>query len=337
MKSASEKINVPVSEQSPESDDRRLVGSGAFVFALVSVFSGFFHASQSPSFIADYISQTITNTAGATQGDMIYPVLVEQKSPVPVQTSQIRALSDVNSQGTGGITERKGFHTLSGDDTMLVSYGNQVGAPAGTPTGTAGLGAMVHNNTAAGSESTTGRTFEHGETPAESSGASSQGEGSGQKKQLTVADIRAGKGLKASPMRIPSNYRFQADFAMRYDQSPTLSIATRELAGFQYFRDMLRQIRENFAPPGLNTAYRDNMGRYISQPIKPQVVKVLFLLDETGKVQDVRVVSSMGQTAVDSACVRSLLNQNFGPPPPEVLRNGNIFGINFVFPAVMNR
>lgn len=318
-------------------EDRRLVISGAFVFAILSTFSAFFHASTSPSFFASFLSQVIRNQAGVSSGEQIYPVLIEQTSSVPVQTSQIRALSDRDSQGTGGLTAKKGFHTLSNDDTMVVSYGNVVGAPAGLPSNSAGLSPQQYNAAASGSsEATTGQTFEHGTTAAQNSGDSGSKDG-GKSKQLTVADLRSGKGLNASPMRIPANYRFQADFAMRYDQSPTLSIATRELAGYKYFRDMLRQIRENFAPPGLNAAFRDNMGRYISQPIKPQVVKVLFLLDRTGKVRDVRVVSSMGQTAVDSACVRSLMNQNFGPPPPEVFENGNIFGINFIFPAVMNR
>lgn len=146
----------------------------------------------------------------------------------------------------------------------------------------------------------------------------------------------ATKGQKASgsAWKIPANYRFEQDFALRYDSSGMLSVARQELAGFSYFQSMLRQIQDSFAPPGMNYAYRDHAGYVINQPIKPQVVKVQFLLDESGTVRDVRKISSLGQSEVDEACLNTLRNQNFGPPPPEVFQHGNIFGINFVFPAV---
>jgi outer membrane biosynthesis protein TonB len=60
------------------------------------------------------------------------------------------------------------------------------------------------------------------------------------------------------------------------------------------------------------------------------------MLDPEGNVRDVRKVSSIGQKAVDDACVNVLKGQNFGVPPPEIFAQGNIFGINFIFPPVVN-
>lgn len=229
--------------------------------------------------------------------ERIYPVLVDQKDSPPKETDQIRALSRTSAEGKGGITEKEGFHTLTPYDVL----------DPGRRSATAAVPSV--------------------DSPAEF----------GQKRtdsRPTPKKEKAGKNTGGAAWKIPANYRFQQDFALRYDSSGMLSIARQELAGFSYFQSMLRQIQDSFAPPGMNYAYRDHAGYVINQPIKPQVVKVQFLLDESGTVRDVRKISSLGQHEVDEACLNTLRNQNFGKPPAEVFQHGNIFGINFVFPAV---
>ncbi len=231
----------------------------------------------------------------------IFPVLVEQLYRPKPETQQFRALSDVTAEGKGRITLGEGFHTLSDDDTVEVSIPGGRSGTAGSQAAETrpGRGPIVR--------------------PGSPGDPSSQSQGD---------DGR---------FRIPSNYRFRKDFVLAYDGSPRFSVARQELAGFKYFQNMFRRIRETFAPPGLNYAYQDMAGTVVNQPIKPQIVEVAFLIDDDGNVRDVKKISSMGQDAVDRACMETLIGQNFGKPPPEIFANGHVFGIGFVFPAVMVR
>ncbi|MBI41714.1 MAG: hypothetical protein CMF59_19135 [Leptospiraceae bacterium] len=316
----------------------RILLAGACVFFLFASTVSFLITNERDSGITQWINEVLGRDQPMLS--MVYPVLLEQDYAAPVTRPETAAMSDVNAGGSGGLTERYGFHTLSQDDVLQVSYGSsQTGAPSTPGGGSPGGG----QNSPADAQF---QGYESGDGPGASpeqrprqNQAENGNEGPGNR-QAATATSQQGQSDRATeslPMRIPANYRFQNDFAMRYDQSPSLSIPRRELEGYRYFRDLLRQVRSNFAPPGLNIAYRDSAGTVISQPIKPQVVRVLFLIDEEGTVRDTRVVSSMGQQPVDQACVRSLEGHNFGKPPPEIFKHGNIFGISFIFPAVMNR
>ena len=97
---------------------------------------------------------------------------------------------------------------------------------------------------------------------------------------------------------------------------------------------MIQTIRENFAPPGVNYIFRDRSGYVMNQAIKAQVVQVAFALDPMGNVSDVRKIYSLDQKLVDEACLNSLRGKNFGKPPLEIFKKGNVFGINFVFPKL---
>lgn len=294
--------------------DERFFRSALWVGVLFSAVLASVFSRQFPSLSLDLLHSGLV--AERHPESSIYPVLVDQLNPTPPVPGQKRAYSDVTSGGRGGITENRGFHTMSADDTLFVSLSGDGGG--GGSSSPAGSSSAVRSDALNRDEPGQQRRRTEGQGGTDTTGASPGRPGSGEN----------------LPMRIPSNYRFRNDFALRWDGSPTVSIATQELAGYKYFRDMMRQIRENFAPPGLNLAWRDQAGTVISQPIKPQIVRVLFLLDREGTVQDVRIVSSMGQVPVDEACYRVLHKQNFGPPPPEVFRHGNIFGINFLFPPV---
>ncbi len=281
-------------------EDRRLVLSGVPVFLLFSLLFAQYFTSRIALIRQE--SDPASEMLKRFQSNN-YQVLVEQDYKPDPKTEQIRAFSDVSAEGTGHLTDSQGFHTLSEHDRL------EIASP-----GTAGQQA-----------SRVSRQEEalHGDGPSQQTMAN----------RSTESIMPGMEGT----FKIPSNYRFRNDFSLRYDDSLQLSIARQELAGFRYFQRMLRQIRESFSPPGYNYAYRDMAGMVINQPIKPQVVQVLFLLDREGNVRDVKKVSSMGQGAVDDACLNSLIGQNFGPPPPEVLAQGNIFGINFIFPAIWNQ
>ena len=287
---------------SVDDEDRRLVLAAAPVLFLFALFFGYqYHTTISP--MLSEAGAVSLNDQEQARNNRIYPVLVQQEySPSP-RSNQIRALSDVTAEGTGGITLSPGFHTLSDDDTLELGR-------AGQPVAASTAGQIERRP-----------------------------EGPGQTEERQ-ADLQGASGALSGPgmhFRIPANYRFQEDLALRYDGSSITSVAREQLPGYEYFRKMLRQIRENFSPPGVNYILYDRFGHIINQPIKPQVVPVQFALDRDGNVIDVRLGPNIGQAHVNDACLENLRDRNFGPPPPEVFTHGNIFGINFIFPPVFSR
>jgi len=290
------RINFPDWLVTPpgDRDSRRLVFSGLPVYLLLC-FAVFSANAASRQF--SLLSATpVEQMLQQPQEDNIDPVLVEQDyKPLP-ETEQVRALSDVTAQGKGALTLNPGFHTLTPFDRLDLSSQGSAGAAT--------------------------------------SGKKTEGDGPSQNTAAQGNSTAQGNAGNDAAFRIPQNYRFQSDFALRYDGSSQLSIARQELAGFRYFQRMLRQIEETFAPPGMNYSYQDVAGTVTSEPIRPGVVQVQFLLDREGNVRDVRKVTSMGQIAVDESCMNALRGQNFGVPPPEVFSQGPIFGINFIFPPM---
>ncbi len=281
-------------------DDRRLVVAGIPVFFLLALTSGFFLNDFSFLSLENLIRHS-RRQLEASSPDKIYPVLVKQIENVqPTPKDEIRALSDLTAAGQGGITIRYGFHTLTPDDTL-------------------DLRAPDKNKRLAGI-----RKKRTNITSISSGDVSDLQEQTSQKK-----DSQNGS------YRIPANYRFQKDFELRFDGSSLLSLARQKLAGFAYFQDLLRQLEANFSSPGINYINRDQAGYIINQPIKPQVVQILFALDLKGNVTDVQKIFSIGQTLVDEACLNTLRNKNFGQPPREIFKQGNIFGIRFVFPHLL--
>ncbi|MCS7205464.1 MAG: energy transducer TonB [Leptospiraceae bacterium] len=306
---------------------KRQVEKNEFIFlkyAIVVVLLPFFsllNALFLPSHVSILLEQLNLESSIVKNFYKVYPVIVEHFTYAPFRENQIPVYSYRTSGGKGGITKEYGFHTLTNSDTFLVSYSLQ------EKDTTQPIQKGVHQNqqTTKSSNKTEKTGFDEEIYLKKNY----------QKKQDATEDKSSSENSESKlPTKIPANYRFRNDFSLRWDDSPDIAIASVELKGYKYFRDMLRQIRDNFSPPGLNLVWRDSAGVVISQPIKPQVVRVLFLLDYDGTVRDARIVSSMGQKPVDEACIRALLNQNFGTPPPEVFEHGNIFGINFVFPPL---
>lgn len=311
-----------------EADDRRLLVSGLPVFLALSLLFGVFYKDRVNPLLFNDID--LIRKARSTLADRenhekkIYPVLLTQKYAPKAKTEQFRALSDVSAEGTGGITRREGFHTLTPHDEMDPGRPGQAGAGGGGQRPQA-----EPKRSAAGEERRPGDQAQRKQTT----------ERRRDERETTAyrpGDPGApGRGQTGSDFKIPANYRFEQDFALRYDSSRRLSIARQELAGFHYFQRMLRQIGQSWSLPGAIYTYRDTFGRVTSQSVAPQVVKVLFALDPDGRVRDVRVVASLGEERVDESCMSALRGQNFGPPPPAVLEQGNIFGINFIIPNAL--
>ncbi len=245
------------------------------------------------------------------QSNRIYPVLVKNEIQAKTKKDEIRALSEHNSGGRGGISSRHGFHSLTKDDSLSIA--NQTKPKQDR---------QISQSTPSPDRPT---------LQTDLAGIIWQKELT--KSNKTRTSPRQGQ-RKNKEFRIPSNYRFRQDFLLRFDGSSLLSIASQKLVGFAYFRSMIAQIRENFAPPGLNYIFRDYAGYVINEPIKPQIVQVIFALDPEGNVSDVRKLSSIGQKLVDEACINTLSGRNFGKPPKEIFQKGNVFGIHFVFPAL---
>ena len=299
MKFSRAYFNQLLSPRAPNVDDRRLVLAGLPVY-MVAAMSVFLVYAQARRLMFMDVPAFEKQLSGEKKDEKIYPVLVEQNYRPKPETDQYRALSDVSAEGKGFLTLNPGFHALTPYDRLELSAASR------------------------GSQS------------ASSDNSANAAEGQGGKQGGNTGSNAPGNIGDDANFRIPQNYRFRQDFALRYDGSSRLSLARKELAGFRYFQKMIRQIEENFSPPGLNYAYRDNAGLVTSEPVIPQSVQVLFMLDPEGNVRDVRKVSSIGQKAVDDACVNVLKGQNFGVPPPEIFAQGNIFGINFIFPPVVN-
>lgn len=237
--------------------------------------------------------------------EKIYEVLIEQQRKDETKTDQIKALSDKDSAGKGKLTKKEGFHTLTAFREFFFG-------------GVINLSQQSETQSKAEDDPTeVGILFKD---PLKRS----------RKKKNNVTIFQESDD---KPTRIPANYRFKQDFLFNWDGAQAITIPTKKLVGFEYFKNMLKQIENRFAPPGGgNYAYRDIAGTVIREAIKPGQTKVLFMLEESGKVLDVKLVSSQGQRMIDKACMDSIRGQNFGPVPEEVKKIGLIFGINFIFP-----
>lgn len=240
--------------------------------------------------------------------EKVYEVLLEQEFADKTKKDEIKALSNEDAAGTGGLTQKEGFHTSSPFYEFI--YGGMPSAPS-----------QMHQK----SESQKKNDDEIYEVGIYKNDPLVMNV----PKMSSVSNPISGQDTK-----IPFNYRFQQDFLFRWDGSTTISIPRKKLAGYEYFKKMLRQIENSFAAPGGgNFAYRDMAGFVIREGINPGETKVLFMMNDAGQVIDVKQVTSQGQTLVDQACLDTIRGQNFGPVPPEVKENGMIFGINFVFPG----
>lgn len=287
------------------SDDERLLFSAGFVvFLFALILAHLFTRNLLWKFLG---SETAVELETRAQREKVYNVLVEQDFKDKTIKDQIKALSDEDSSGSGGLTEKEGFHTLTPFYEFVL--GKKFSAPS--------------EESSSNKKQEDEEVYEVGVYRIDPL-------------QQAVPKIvsSAKPSSSGQDTKIPANYRFQQDFLFRWDGSSSIAIPRKQLAGYHYFKNMLKKIQNNFFPPGGgNFAYRDAAGLVIREGIVPGETKIIFMLNESGDVIDVKQVSSQGQEIVDRACLDAIRGQNFGPVPPEVKENGLIFGINFIFPG----
>ncbi|AOP33280.1 TonB-dependent receptor [Leptospira tipperaryensis] len=290
-------------------DDKRLIYASFLVLALASFFTA--HLLTRNMLWKILGSEPMVKMESNEEKEKIYEVLLEQDFVDKHIKDEYKALSNVDAAGAGGITKKEGFHSASPFREFV-------------------MGSVARRNSEAQKqqslEKNDEKAFEVGIykiDPVQTSNTDNT-------KQSTQTYGRMTK--------IPFNYRFEQDFLFRWDGSQALSIPRKKLAGYEYFKRMLKQIEGSFAPPGGgNFAYRDMAGTVIRAGISPGQVKVQFLLSDSGQVLDTRLISTQGQDIVGQACVDSIRGQNFGKVPEEVKAQGMIFGINFIFPEMRSR
>lgn len=290
-------------------DERRLFFSSAFVVLILSlIVSHLFTRNMLWKMLGT--ESLVEMDKNNTPREKVYNVLLEQEFKDKQKKDEIKALSDEDAAGTGGLTEKQGFHTSSPFYEFL-------------------MGALPSNQNPEQKQAKPNdkevEIYEVGIFHADPV-----------TKVIPRPSSNPSPAVSGEMTKIPFNYRFEQDFLFRWDGSKVISLPRKQLAGYHYFKNMLRKIEANFYPPGGgNYAYRDMAGTVVREGILPGEVKVQFLLNEMGDVLDVKLVAGQGQKIVENACIESIRGQNFGIVPPEVRENGLIFGIHFVFPDIL--
>lgn len=290
-------------------DDQRLIYASFLVLVLASFFTA--HLLTRNMLWKILGSEPMVKMESNEEKEKIYEVLLEQDFVDKNVKDEYKALSNVDAAGAGGITKKQGFHSASPFREFIM------GSLTRRPSETQKQKTKEKNDE---------KVFEVGIYKIDPV-------------QTTNTDnTKQNTQTYGKTTKIPFNYRFEQDFLFRWDGNQALSIPRKKLAGYEYFKRMLKQIEGSFAPPGGgNYAYRDMAGTVVREGILPGQVKVLFMLSEGGQVLDTRLVSSQGQDMVSQACVDSIRGQNFGKVPDEVKAQGLIFGINFIFPMMRTR
>ncbi|EQA45110.1 TonB protein, C-terminal domain protein [Leptospira broomii serovar Hurstbridge str. 5399] len=291
-----------------DEDDRRLLFASFLVFAFASfLVAHLFTRNVLWKILGEDPMVKVTDR---DEREKIYEVLLEQDFVDSRVKDEYKALSNVDAAGSGGLTKKEGFHTDSPHREFI--WGNLIKRPS-----------QQANPKSSQTKTEEEKVYDVAilkndpvQEPTKSQEQSTQSSASG---RMT---------------KIPFNYRFEQDFLFRWDGGQSLSIPRKKLAGYDYFKRMLRQIEGSFAPPGGgNFGYRDGAGTVVREAIIPGEVRVQFMLNDVGQVIDTKLVSSQGQGMVDRACIDTLRGQNFGPVPEDVKSQGMIFGIRFIFPG----
>lgn len=252
--------------------------------------------------------------------ETIRTVIIDQKS-IQQQTQPDKEyfLSDKDNMGSGKITEKKGFEAASKS-----------------------------------------REFRVGQSPANKAEDSKTEEDTSASEKILsnqfLINLLEGKFpandkprkiiRKFSEASIPDSYRFDKSFAFSWDRNGQPVIPTVYYKHFEYFKKMLDKIQSNWAPPGGMPfpIYGNDFntegfvpGRSSYQTFPDQEVQIVFSLDASGDILEIKLWKSLRFESLDRSCIDAIQrSRNFGPPPEDLMEK-NIFVMPMTFRIISNQ
>ena len=130
--------------------------------------------------------------------------------------------------------------------------------------------------------------------------------------------------------KIPASYNFDSRQAFSWNKDGTPQIPTYFYQHYDYIKLMIDKIRYHWAPPGGSprNLYQNRFynGTYVPGYVRirifpPQKIGLIFMLDKSGEVLDVKIKRSRGYHSLDQSFIEAIRSvQNFGPPPKDFIR-----------------
>ena len=140
---------------------------------------------------------------------------------------------------------------------------------------------------------------------------------------------------------IPDRNNVTRENAIFYSNDGRFSFNTVKYKHFEYFKKLKDKIASNWYPPlmanSIINGYNPLSGTYTPgntriMVIPSQEVKIVFVLDRDGEVKKLQLLDSMGVKPLDRSCVDAIqLSKNFGPVPKDLLEDGKVLVIPFIF------
>jgi hypothetical protein len=159
-------------------------------------------------------------------------------------------------------------------------------------------------------------------------------------KEATGSGEKGNKGIFDST-RIPDRYNITRENAIFYSNDGRFSYNTVKFKDFKFFKDLKDKIASNWHPPLMANAifqgYNPLTGGYAPgytriMVIPSQEVAIVFALDRQGEVIDLKLIDSMGNKYLDKSCIDAIrLSKNFGKVPAQLLDEGGVLVIPFIF------
>ena len=233
--------------------------------------------------------------------NIIKTTIVEQKTINP-QTKKNKEyyLSDKNNMGSGQLTKKEGFQSMSASRELRLEAPdeNQISKPEYDEKAIAELSNQFITRIL---------------------------------KSIPENKTREQVSKKFSKTTIPFNYKYSKEFIFSWDANGQPVIPTVAYKHFSYFKNMLDKIQKNWSPPG-GTPYptyengvSDEIytpGRATYRVFPDQAVQIVFTIDASGDVHDIKLWKSMGFESLDRACIDAIeRSRNFGSPPKELMEN----------------
>lgn len=154
----------------------------------------------------------------------------------------------------------------------------------------------------------------------------------------TPAVIAGGEG-KENRILIPDKNDINMNNALYYSNTGMFSFNTAKFKNFAYFKAMKDRVASHWYPPVMANAvfggYNPTTGGYAPghmriMAIPSQQVKIVFTMNRKGDIQDVYLVDSLGNEALDTSCMDAIrLSRSFGPVPDDI--PGDVVAIPFIF------